>query len=383
MSLIGMAVGDLYLLLTVSAFLGLYLILDTPLTDGYHVRHVQSPLRWEETWIFFGAALLFHPIAYLGNFLVGLIWPFSSIEFGTFQLTYIVGILYAAFTGPLWVRTLQKADGRKVQLVRSTGIFASAVLGMGLGGGVVIGTHPSMTTLDTLFGYYITLSFGFIEQYQAILGLSIPILESPLHDLQEQLVPAVNYTLEIYMNNLRISIFGGTIALIGGLAGGFLIPLVMIGGAKIGLILAAYLGLFIRYSIAAGNPLIGPVIAFAAAISIHTIPEILATVFGETGIGLAGMAPMKGTNRAILGLKVGVFSLVGLLGLAAFLEVFLSPLIAEPLVGYITIQGEIVPLSVGSDYLIGVFSTVGMFILAGSISVLGIRTTVAVMEEVV
>lgn len=381
MRLLDVALSDIYLLLSVLAFIGLYLVIDTPLSDGYHVRHVRSPLRWEETWIFFGVALLFYPLVFVGNMAL-VIWPFSSIEFSTFQLTYIIGILYAGFLGPLWVRTLQKANGRKIQLIRSGGIFASAVLGMGLGGAVVIGTHPSMDTLDALLGYYITVSFSFIEQHQAILGLSIPVLESPLRDLQETLAPALSFTWDIYLNNLKIALFGGSIALIGGLAGGLLIPLVMIGGAKIGLILAAYLGLFIRYSIAAGNPMFGPIIAFGAAISIHTIPEILATVYGETGMGLAGMAPMKGADRAILGLKVAVFGLVGFLGFAAFLEVFLSPLVAEPLIGYITVQGEIVPLSVGSDYFVGVASTLVAFVIFGALSVWGIRNTVDVMEEI-
>lgn len=376
-----LALGDLHLLFTVLAFVGLYLIMDTPLNDGYHVKYVRSPLRWEETWIVFGAALLFYPLTWAGKFLVEVAWPFPSVVFGTFQLTYVVGLLYAVFVGPLWIRTLQNANGRKPQLIRSGGIFLSAVVGVGLGGAVVIGTHPSMETVEALYGYYLTVSFHFIEQHQAILGLSIPILESPIRNLQEQLGPAVNYTLDIYVNNLRISLFGGALALVGGLVGGLLIPLVMVGGAKLGLILAGYLGLFIRYAIAATDPLLGPVIAFAAAISLHTIPEVLATVYGETGMGLAGMAPTKGDARAVFGLKVAVVGLVGFLGLAAFIEVFFSPLVSEPLIGYLTIQGEIVPLSVGEDYFVGVVSTLVSFVVFGGLSVLGIRTTVGLMED--
>jgi len=387
MSLLSLALSDLYLVLSLLGFVVLYVALDTPLDDGYHLKRVRSPFRWEETYLFFGAALLVYPLTWLAQVLIDLFWTFGSVEFNTFQLTFVLGLLFAGVVGPLWIRTLINSNGRRYYLVRSLGIFLTTTVGIGLGGALAIGIHPSMELVDQLYGYYITVAFGYIEQHQAVLALTLHSLESPLraiiNDYQTHLKPAIQYTFDIYVNNLKITVFGGSIALLGGLAGGLFIPLVMIGGVKIGLILAAYLGLFIRYSIVAGNPLIGPVVAFAAALSLHTIPEIIATVSAETGMGILGMGPTKGWKRGILGAKVAVVGLVGLLGAASFIEVFLSPWVSEPLIGYITIRGEIVPfdhIDTGV-YLTGAASTFGTFVVAGMASVFGIRRAVFAMED--
>lgn len=359
-----------------------YVAMDTPLDDGYHVQKVRSVLRYEERYIFYGSALLTFPFVWLGDILIEVFWTFDSVIFGNFQLTYVVGLLFAIFLGPLWIRTLQNANGRKTQLTRSIGIFLSATLGIGLGGATLIGLHPDMTVLDENFGYYLTVAFSGIQQHQAILGLSIPILESPLRNLREQLGPAIRYTWDIYVNNAEITVFGGSFAFAGGLAGGLGVPLAMIAGAKIGLILAAYLGLFLRYVITAGNPLYGPFIAFGAAISLHTIPEVLATVATVAGMGIAGMGVVKG--KPWLGAKIAGISLFGFLFFGAFIEVFLSPVLAEPLIGYLTVQGELIPYNMDlGRYLMAVTSGIVAFVIAGEVSVQSVRATVGLLEDYV
>ncbi|MFC6755857.1 MULTISPECIES: hypothetical protein [Haloarcula] len=370
--------------LCVLLFALFFVAMDTPLDDGYHVQKVRSALRYEERYIFYGSALLTFPLVWLGNNIIEPFWVFDSVIFGNFRLTYVVGILFAIFLGPLWIRTLQNASGRKTQLIRSGGIFLAATLGIGLGGATLIGIHPNMAAIDENFGYYLTVAFSGIQQHQAVLGLSIPILESPLRNLREQLGPAIRYTWDIYVNNAEITVFGGSFAFIGGLVGGLGIPLAMIGGVKIGLILAAYLGLFLRYVITTGNPLFGPFIAFGAAISLHTIPEVLATVSAQTGMGVAGMGSTKGSDRAWLGAKIVLVSVVGFLGFASFIEVFLSPVLAEPLIGYLTVSGEIVPYNMGlGRYLVAAGSTLVAFVVAGEVSIRSVRTTVGLLEDYV
>lgn len=324
-----------------------------------------------------GIVALSLPEVYILTWVTTLIYPSGNQIIGILQVdmwTVVLGLLLALRWGPLWLRTYRASD-RATGAIRTTGLFVSVLFGVALSTALVVATHPEVATLDWLYQYHLNLASNFLRQFQSILGLSIPDLP----------IEAVDQMGEIFENNFILSLRAGALGLIGGLLV-FGVPLILIMAVNAAVIFGAFVGILARNSIAiasgAGEALLAPVVSYLSGMGLliagHAFHEFMAIVVIGVGSAWVALEFRDRSSRPTLGVSVVILGLIQL-GIASFLEVFVSSPIVNALLGYITVETDIVP--VGDWYLVGALSMVATTAALAWVVAWMIRTTTDLMED--
>lgn len=375
MSLLDQLIADPLFWSAVTARILVFIFFDRPLSDGYHVTERDSILDWEESYVIFAALTEVYILSWVTTLITQsgqTIVPFLRFDLWTVVMGVLVGLRWFV----PWFRTLQDVDTNSPQAITRLGGFYTAVLfGTGFGITIAIALHPDAATLQLLFQRQVNLSITILEQFQAILGLQIPIIQ-----------PVIDKTVAIYINNAQLAIRAGIIGFIGGLALGLFVPLILVVGMNAAILFGVFTGLLIRNSIAIGQGLFAPPIAYLSSMGLlvagHTFHEFMALLLIGVGAGFIGLGIVKQvTDPSKAGAIVVVAGFVQL-AFAAFVEVWVDPRFINFLKGYITIEPSIVPLSVKSNWAVGAGSLLATTVLMVVVTAWMIRTTVTTIEDV-
>lgn len=232
MSVFNQAISDSYLWAAVVFRVFLFVILSNPLSDGYHVVNRDSILEWEETYII--AVLI--PEVYILSWVTALIIqsgqaivPFLQVDLWT----VVLGIIGARMVVP-WFITLKDTDTTTLDSIAELSrMSVSALFGIGFGVTLVIVTQPNVETLQLVYRRHINFAVNILQQFQVILGLSIPQLQF-LDPLQS-----------IYINNAQLAVKAGLLGAAGSLLSGLAIPIIIMGVNAV-VIFGVFTGLLIR-----------------------------------------------------------------------------------------------------------------------------------------
>lgn len=375
MSVLNQTISDGYLWAALVLRVLLFVIFSNPLSDGYHVVDQNSILEWEETYLI----AITIPEVYIVSWFTALmiqsgqsIVPFLQVDLWT----VVMGLIFAIRWAVPWFLSIRGTDTTTIgSIAKLSGMYVSVLFGIGFGITVVIATHPNAETLQFLYQRHINFAINVLQQFQAILGLSIPQLQF--------LDPLVS----IYINNAQLAVKAGILGAIGGLVVGLGIPIILIMGVNAAVIFGVFTGLLIRNSIAIGNGIFAPPIAYLSSMGLlivgHTFHEFMAILLVGVGAGFVTFGLVKSrikssSSGAILG-AIGFVQL----GFAALMETTIDPAAINFLKGLITIQAKIIPLGLDANWAIGtgsVLVTTGVMVL---VTAWMIRTTVNAIEGVI
>lgn len=374
MALIHRALSDPALLIAIASLAPLYRVLGNPLKDGYNVNTTDRVRDWEEFYVL----LLMIPLSYIFAWITSMmvrsgfeVVPFLRIDLWTF----VYGVLVGGVLVPAWYLTLDDESWTSTTSIASlSGLFVAAMFGVSLGITVVVALHPNPETIRFLFQRHVNLVIHILGQFQALLGLQIPVIQ-----------PLIDHTVGIYINNGMLAVKAGLLGALGGLVAGLLIPVgVLIMGMNAALVFGVFTGLLIRNTIAIGQPITAAPIAYLSSLGLlmigHTFHEFMAIILVGVGAGFVTYGFVKSQPQSS---KAGA-TIVGVgfiqLAYAAFVEVWLDPRFINFVKGYITIEPDVVPLSIKSTWLIGAISVIGTTLLVVYVLAWTIRETVKVIE---
>lgn len=373
MSVLNQAISDSYLWTAIALRILLYLIFQNPLSDGYHVVEKKSLLEWEETYLI--AVTI--PEVYLASWVTTMviqsgqsIVPYLGVDLWTL----VMGLIFAFRWGPAWFRSLEATETTKTrQLAKVSGMYVSVLFGIGFGITTIIATHPNAETLQFLYQRHINFAVEVLRQFQAILGLTIPVIQ-----------PAIDHGVSIYTNNAMLAVKAGALGAIGGLLFGLGIPVILIMGVNAAMIFGVFTGLLIRNSIAIGNGLLAPPVAYLSSMGLliagHTFHEFMAILLVGVGAGFVTFGFVK--SRFESSRSGAILTVIGFgqLAYAAVAEVTFDPLFIDFLKGYVTIEPQIVPLSLDGSWAISTGSVLLTTAVMVVITAWMTRTTVQMIE---
>lgn len=362
-------ITDPVLIVATLSWLAIYTQYDDPLADGYDPRSDTPDLLF--------VVLISIPEAIILSWPIRAATPIGKVVplLGVTWFTLVFGVVLLARWYTPWKATVGNLD-HPTQVLRSGGIFVGILFGLGLGITVHIALHPNATVLQSLYKAHINFAIFALREFQAILSLQLPVIQ-----------PFVNRTISIYKNNAILALKAGGLGLVGGLAGGLAIPLLLIMAVNAALIWGVFTGLLIRNTIATGgNVLIAPLVAYLSSLGLlligHTFHEFMAIVVVGLGGGFVGFAIVDTRYELGTGLQIVVLGFAQLL-FAAFTEVWTDPAFIFWVKGFITIEPTIVPLSGG--FIVGSpvasVSTVVVTLATAYAVVWMTNTTVGVMED--
>jgi hypothetical protein len=296
--------------------------------------------------------------------------PLLRISF----FTVVFGVLIGARWFMPVFRTLQKVDvTHSTSGVRVAAFLTCILFGIGFGTTINVGTHPDASTLDFLYQQHINFVLNVLSEFQAILGLSLPVIQ-----------PFISHTVSIYKNNAALALKAAGFGAVGGFTFGVGIPLVLVMGMNAALIWGVFTGILIRNSIAIGNGLFAPPIAYLSSMGLlvvgHTFHEFMAILVAGVGAGFVTLGVVTSKfDTSVAGGKVAVAGFVQL-GVAAFLEVWVDPQFIGFLKGFITIEPRVVQLFVGGDWVVGLASVLVTTSILVIVTAWMIRVTTRALE---
>lgn len=369
MSLLSQMLTDPYV---VGAFilLGLfYIMFNSDVVDGYDPhRNVQNPLEWESLHI----KALTVPLVIIFSWVARIIVPdtvplFSDTItlpfygeqqlFGFLLFTVVLSTLISVPWIIPFFNTLKKTPNldSPQTFYQISIIFTSIGFG-GFLGILVYFTNPfGVANLETLYQPFINFATtDAIPNYQALLGLEVG-----------RVAPVLTAVVDIFKNNTFIAFKGGVltgaVALVVGLSGstfqlkkaglvlayfGFMVVV-----TNIMLVSGVVAGIMIRQQAVTGNFFAPPILVFAI-FGVHTFLEYASFVWSGFGAGLFVFGFLDGDfDLSIFGGQRLVLGLFGGLGVAAFLEVFISSGIVSFLTGFYTLSRDIPPVVPGDVVL--------------------------------
>lgn len=374
MSVLNQAISDSYLLGAILLRLLLFVVLDDSLSDGYHVVPRERIRDWEE----FHVLLVTIPEAYILSWITSTLTqsgqtvvPWLQVDLWTLTLGLLLSVRWVI----PWFRSLQNTDTTNVpSIARVSGFYTSILFGLGFGIAIAVGTHPDPQTLQFLYQRHINFALNILDQFQALLGLQIPVIQ-----------PLIDHTVGIYINNGMLAIKTGLLGAIGGLLFGLAIPIILIMGVNAAVLFGVFTGLLIRNTILAGQPLTAAPIAYLSSMGLlaigHTFHEFMAILLVGVGAGFVTFGFVKSRfESSKAGAKIVAIGF-GQLAFAAFIEVWLDPRFINFVKGYVTLDPTISPLSVKSSWALGLGSVIVTTIALVYLTAWMIRTTVGVIED--
>lgn len=373
MEIINQAISDSFLWVAVVTWILLYVVFQNPLGDGYHLVENSDILEWEETHLIAVTIPEFYIVSWLVAIFVRSgheVVPFLQVDLWT----VVIGLVFAARWMISWEETIKNLSPslKPESVVRTSGFFVSILFGIGFSAAFVVATHPNTETIQFLYQRHINFAFHVLQQFQAILGLSIAAIQ-----------PHIDHTIGIYINNAQLSIKAGLLGALGGLILGLGIPAILIMGVNAAIIFGVFTGLLIRNTIAIGQPITAAPIGYLSSMGLlivgHTFHEFMAILLVGVGGGFITYALVK-SEPPVSGGVVAVAGFIQL-AMAAFIEVWTDPFFINSVKGFITIEPKIVPLQLGSNWLIGVSSTAATTVVMVFVTAWMIRTTVRMVES--
>lgn len=257
------------------------------------------------------------------------------------------GIAYTLLFSQVWYQTIQSRNG-----VALVGLFPSLMFGAFFSTFLVTALHPSANAVTSVYGYY-------IDQAKTVLQfISVAAV-----------IPVLEYTIQIFKNNLTVILRGSIFSVIGGIAGvaGLLAMIPLFGSAVTS---GSVAGILLRNNLGVINSLISLLAVLGVPPFWHTFYEFLAFGAITSSVALVVYSAIYGKlrkwNTGLLGIVFG--SVVLLVG--ALFEVAISSQFAGYFKGILNFTPTISPLAVNATYLATFISSV--VVVSALIALIGI-----------